>query len=429
MAVTAVVGAQWGDEGKGRVVDWLTARADLVVRFQGGDNAGHTVVNEYGKFHLHIVPSGIFHPGVQCVVGTGTVVNPDNLLEELRVLDDSGVDTSRLVVSDRAHIVFPFHRLIDGLEEAARNQGAIGTTKRGIGPAYANKASRIGLQMGDLLELDYFEERLHALADRTDRLLAALDHGPLERSALLQKAAAWREALGDRIVDTLPLLQDAVQGGKRVLLEGQLGAMRDLDWGTYPFVTSSNPIAGAASAGAGLPPHAIDRVLGIVKAYSTAVGAGPFPTELTDDLGDALRAAGDEYGATTGRPRRCGWFDAVAVRHSAWLNGFSGVAVTKLDVLDGMDSLRICTGYELDGETVQHVPSMPRYARARPIYEDMPGWTSNTSEARHWDDLPKEAQAYLERIREVCGTPLWLVSVGPERDAMIELPPSKEAWG
>jgi len=424
MAVTAVVGAQWGDEGKGRVIDWLARRANLVIRFQGGDNAGHTVVNSFGTFQLHLVPSGIFFPDTRCLVGTGCVVNPAALLAEMEVVAKAGVPLDNLFVSERAQLVLPYHRLIDGLEDEARGAAQIGTTKRGIGPAYADKAAREGLRLGDLRRPEQLRHRLAQVLPAKNRLLAHFGHAPLAVDDLVGEALAWGTALGDRIVDPLPLVRDAVRRGDEVLLEGQLGVMRDLDWGTYPYVTSSNPTAGGACAGAGLPPSAIHRVLGVVKAYTTAVGAGPFPAELSDATGHHLRAVGREYGATTGRPRRCGWLDVVAVRHGAWLNGYTGLAVTKLDVLAGLPELRICTAYELDGRRLDHVPDTADLARVVPIWEQLPGWDEDPSGARTWDELPANARAYLARIAELVEVPIDLVSVGPERDELIVLPTS-----
>ncbi len=419
MTVTAIVGAQWGDEGKGRIVDYLAQRADMVIRFQGGDNAGHTVVNDRGDFRLHLVPSGIFNPATRCIIGPGAVVNPDTLLAEMAELAAAGVDLANLWLSERAHVVLPYHRLLDGLEESARGGKSIGTTKRGIGPAYADKAARTGVRLGDLLRPAYLRERLAATLPQKNLTLAHFGQPPLALDDLLALAETWCSALGSRIVDTLPLVQAAVRGGQAVLLEGQLGVMRDLDWGTYPFVTSSSPIAGGAAAGAGLPPAAITEVIGVVKAYCTAVGAGPFPTELKDDTGEQLRTVGQEYGATTGRPRRCGWLDAVALPYAAWLNGFTGLAITKLDVLDGLPELKICTGYRLDGEIIARVPDTPDMERCEPVYEAWPGWSEPTRAARTWNDLPAKAQAYLRRIEELAGAPIRYVSVGPEREQLI----------
>ncbi|PKO21966.1 MAG: adenylosuccinate synthase [Chloroflexi bacterium HGW-Chloroflexi-1] len=420
MTVTAIVGAQWGDEGKGRVVDYLAQKADMVIRFQGGDNAGHTVVNELGTFRLHLAPSGIFNPHTRCIVGTGTVVNPETLLQEIsEQLAPAGVNLDNLWLSERGHVIMPYHRLLDGLEETVRGGAQIGTTRRGIGPAYADKAARHGIRLGDLIRPDYLRHRLALVLERKNRELAYFGQPPMNLDELVDQAVAWGETLGPRIIDTLPMIQAAVRGGQSILLEGQLGVMRDLDWGIYPYVTSSNPVAGAACAGAGLPPTAIDEIIGVVKAYSTAIGAGPFPVELTDENGARLREIGQEYGATTGRPRRCGWFDGVAISYATWHNGFTGLAITKLDVLDSFAELKICVGYELDGERIDRVPDTPDLERVTPMYETWPGWNTSTKEARRWDDLPKAARAYLHRISKLAGAPIQYVSVGPEREQLI----------
>jgi adenylosuccinate synthase len=420
MPVTAVVGAQWGDEGKGRIVDYLAQRADMVIRFQGGDNAGHTVVNDHGKFALHLAPSGIFNPATQCVVGTGTVVNLDFLIEELAGLEAAGIDIRNLVVDSRAHLILPFHRQLDGAEEASRAAGwEVGTTKRGIGPVYADKASRQGIRAGDILDSVRLRVRLQMLLPLKNRELAYYGLPEVTIDELMARCEGWRAAMGHRIIDTLPLIRNAVRDGKRVVLEGQLGVMRDLDWGIYPYTTSSSPTAGGACVGAGVPPRAIDEVLGIVKAYSTSVGGGPFPTELTGEVGKKLREVGEEYGATTGRPRRCGWFDGVAIGYASWLNGFTSIAVTKLDILDTFDTLLICTGYRLGDEVIDYVPETAIQEKVVPIYEAWPGWLSDTSHVRTWDDLPDAAQAYVNRIAELAGAPVRFISVGPERGQIV----------
>lgn len=421
MSVTAIVGAQWGDEGKGRIVDYLAQHADMVIRFQGGDNAGHTVINEYGVFRLHLVPSGIFNPATQCIVGPGTVVNPETLIREMAELSSAGVALDNLWLADRAQVVMPYHRLLDGLEETARGSEQIGTTRRGIGPAYADKAARIGIRLGDLKRPDLLRSRLAQALPQKNLALQHFGQSPLAFDDLFEQALAWGRALGPRIVDTLPMVQDAVRGNKRILLEGQLGVMRDLDWGTYPYVTSSNPIAGGACTGAGLPPSAITEVVGVVKAYCTAVGAGPFPTELKDEIGAQLREVGQEFGATTGRPRRCGWLDGVALAYATWLNGFTSLAITKLDVLDGLAEIKVCTGYRLDGEIIHRVPDTADFGRCEPIYETWAGWQTSTRDARSWRDLPWQAQAYLRRIEALAGAPIRYISVGPEREQLIVL--------
>lgn len=419
MPVTAVVGAQWGDEGKGRVIDFLAETADMVIRFQGGDNAGHTVVNDQGLFRLHLVPSGIFYPATRNIVGTGTVINPDNLLAELQTLTAAGVDLANLWLSDRAHMIMPYHPLLDGLEETARGGTAIGTTKRGIGPTYSDKAARWGLRLGDLRHPAWLRQRLEQVVPRKNILLEHYGAPLLSVDALYEQCMAWQEALGPRIVDVAPMIRQAVQSGQNVLLEGQLGVMRDLDWGIYPYVTSSNPTAAFAGAGAGLPASKITRVVGVVKAYSTCVGAGPFPVELLDASGDELRELGDEYGATTGRPRRVGWFDGVAIDYAAWLNGMTDLVVTKLDVLDTLAELKVCTGYRLGDQVLTHVPDTAILEQVTPIYESWPGWQQPTTGCRHWDQLPAAAQRYLRRLEELAGVPITWVSVGAAREAMF----------
>ena len=421
MAVIAVVGAQWGDEGKGRIIDYLAQEADVVIRFQGGDNAGHTVINAFGKHALHLIPSGIFNPRTQNIIGSGCVVNPQSLLQEMEALRAGGVDLENLWVSTRAQLLMPYHRELDGLEEAARGKDTIGTTRRGIGPAYADKAARVGLRMGDLLQPGWLESRLANALRTVSRKIELLGGAPPDGDALYALCLEYREKLGGRIIDTLPMTRRAVQQQKQILLEGQLGVMRDLDWGIYPYVTSSNPTAAYAASGAGLPARRLDRVLGVVKAYSTAVGEGPFPTELHDADGARLREVGSEFGATTGRPRRCGWFDGVAIGYAAWLNGMTGLAITKLDVLDGFEFLKICVGYQLPDGTVvaDSMPDTPVLLQVTPVYEIWEGWRCSTAGCRRWEELPSQARAYLQRISELAGIQIDYVSVGAERDQMF----------
>ncbi len=421
MSVTAIVGAQWGDEGKGRLVDYLAQDADMVIRFQGGDNAGHTVINEYGKFALHILPSGIFNPKTTCIVGAGTVVNLDTMQEELQgVVEQGGFIPEKLFIDRRAHLIMPFHRALDGAEEASKKkEWAVGTTKRGIGPVYSDKASRKGIRAGDILDPERLKTRLEMMLPEKNRQLEYYGLEKVSLDDLLALCAKWKEDFGSRIIDTYPLVRDAIKGGKRIIMEGQLGVMRDLDWGIYPYVTSSSPTAGGVSSGAGIAPRRIDEVIGIVKVYSTSVGGGPFVAELLDETGEELRRIGGEFGATTGRPRRCGWFDAVASSYSCWLNGFTSIALTKLDVLDTFKTVKICTGYKVDGEILDYVPDTPLQERAEPVYEEWEGWECDTTGIRKWQDLPKKAQAYLERIEELTGASMKFVSVGPERDQII----------
>lgn len=416
MPVTAVVGAQWGDEGKGKIVDWLAEQADMVIRFQGGNNAGHTVVNDHGEFKLHIVPCGIFNPQTRCIIGTGTVVNPFVLLEELEDLHSKGIKTDNLIISSRAHMLLPYHVLLDKLEEQARGDQSLGTTLRGIGPCYVDKVKRSGIQIGDLLDPRFFKEKIDAQVREKNVLLQALfDHEPLDASQIANDILAVREQLLPYIKDTLPIISQAVENDESIVLEGQLGALKDLDWGTYPYVTSSNPLAGGAAVGAGIPPHKITDVLGIVKAYSTSVGKGAMPTELFDETGERIRDLGKEFGATTGRPRRCGWFDAVAVRYAHMLNGFTRLALTNLDVLDTFDELKICVGYELDGQVLMSLPDPHRQEQVTPVYETLPGWQSDTTKVRAFAELPVNAQRYVKRVEELVQAPIRIISVGPER--------------
>ena len=416
MTVTAVVGAQWGDEGKGRIVDYLASKADFVVRFQGGNNAGHTVVNDLGTFKLHLIPSGIFYPNVRCLLGAGTVIDPASFLEEVAGLESAGVSTDNLWLDRRAHIVWPYHRLLDG----ARDRGSkLGTTRRGIGPVYGDKSSYRGLRIGDLLHPDFLRERLQDVLPLKNYEMAYYDLPPLKLEDLLAQANQWSQKLSKRIVDSVPLLRQAVQAGQRILLEGQLGIMRDLDWGIYPYSTASSPTAGGACSGAGIPPQYIEQVIGVAKAYATSVGGGPFPTELFDEDGETLRKIGDEYGATTKRPRRCGWFDALTVRYAAWLNGLSAMAVTKLDVLDSFETIKLCTGYRLGDQVLADMPDTVTQGQVKPVLEEWPGWKSPTSDLRDWDSLPSAAQAYLRRVENLVGVPIRYVSVGPKREQMI----------
>ncbi len=422
MPVTAIVGAQWGDEGKGRLVDAVAEEMDWVIRFQGGDNAGHTVVNDKGEFKLHLVPSGIFYPTTKCLIGTGCVVNPATLLEELAEIEAAGVDTSNLFISERAQMLMPYHRMLDGLQEAGKS--ALGTTKRGVGPAYTDKSARRGLRIGDMLRPEWLEERLEKAVVSANLQLTHYGHDSVDAGEIFNQIMGWRDQLGHRLIDPLPQIRAAYESDANILLEGQLAAMRDLDWGTYPYVTSSNPTATFAPVGAGLPPQALTNVIGVVKAYTTAVGIGPVPTDEGDtEAALWLRDKGREYGATTGRPRRCGWLDSVGLNHVAYLNGFTNIAITKLDVLDGLSEIKICTAYRLpDGTTIDYVPDTPIYETVQPIYESWPGWPENTTNtARDWNELPENAQRYLLRIQELINVPIQYVSVGPEREEMFEL--------
>ncbi|HEV2440134.1 MAG TPA: adenylosuccinate synthase [bacterium] len=421
MPVTAIVGAQWGDEGKGKVVDTLANHADVVIRYNGGNNAGHTIHNQHGTFRLHLLPSGIFHPAAQCVIGPGAVVNADVLLAEIAEVERAGVATvGRLWLDERAHLILPHHIVTDELEEAARGGGAHGTTKQGIWPVYSDKAARIGIRLGDLTEEAHLAEQLRFIASRKSALLRGVyGHEAVDAGSLIAACARWAERLRPYITDSHPLIQEALRADRAVLLEGQLGVMRDLDWGLYPFVTSSTTLPGGASAGAGIPPARITRVLGVAKAYTTAVGAGPMPTELGDETGDRIRELGQEYGATTRRPRRCGWFDGVAARFAAEVAGFTHLAVMKLDIFDTFETVRLGVAYRLGDRTIHSVPHTAAMARLEPVYEDLPGWRCPTYGARRLTDLPVEARTFLRRIEEIVGIPIAMIGVGPERSDVI----------
>jgi adenylosuccinate synthase len=425
MAATVIVGTQWGDEGKGKVVDLLAADADVVVRFHGGNNAGHTLVVNGEKTVLNLVPAGVLHPGRICMLGPGVVIDPEILVGEVDALRKRGylADDRWLRVSEQAHLIMPYHRAIDRARERLRGAGSIGTTGRGIGPAYEDKMARTGIRVGDLFDEVGFREALERnLREKNAYLEALLGESPLDFDAILERYAGYRERLRPFIADTGVELRAAVAAGRRVLLEGAQGMMLDVDHGTYPFVTSSTCTAGAAAAGAGLPPRALGHVVGIAKAYTTRVGGGPFPTELTDALGARLRADGDEYGATTGRPRRCGWFDAMVVRHAAALSGVDRLALTKLDVLTGVDPVRVCTGYELAGRRLDAPPATARaWERVTPRYEELPGWRESLAGARAVDDLPPTARRYVERLEVLVGARVALVSVGAQRDQTIRI--------
>ena len=427
MPSTVLVGAQWGDEGKGKIIDVLTEKVDWVVRYQGGNNAGHTVEIGNQRFVLHLVPSGILHPGKKCVIGNGVVVDPVALSSEITELESRGIDFKEaLFISDRAHVVFPYHRILDERSELRKSDGEkIGTTKRGIGPSYADKASRLGLRMGDLLDPS-FPSLLAQRVEEKNRFMAALGAEPLDGHQVLEQYRQAARKLAPHITDTIPLLNQAMARGERVLFEGAQGTMLDIDYGTYPFVTSSSATAGGACSGSGVAPHRIDRVLGVVKAYTTRVGEGPFPTELLDETGKMLRETGHEFGATTGRPRRCGWFDAVVANYSVMVNGIDSWAVTKLDVLDALDVIRICVAYECDGKMIKTVPANIRtLERCRPVYEDFRGWKTPTTDITAFSSLPAQARAYVKRLSEITGVPVGILSVGPNRSSTMILEPDK----
>jgi adenylosuccinate synthase len=420
-----VIGAQWGDEGKGKVVDLLSEGADVIVRFQGGNNAGHTLVVGGSRLVLHLVPAGALHPGKVCVIGNGVVIDPGVLIEEIEMLRRAGhlQHDDALKVSTRAHLILPYHRLLDRAREARHGERRIGTTGRGIGPAYEDKMARLGIRVADLMDEAAFRERLeHNLAERGSYLRNALGDEMPAVEAVVAEYGNYRERLRPYVTDTSRVIDTALRAGRRVLFEGAQGTMLDVDHGTYPFVTASTTVAGGAVAGAGVPPGRLTAVMGISKAYTTRVGEGPFPTELSDEIGEKLRHDGEEFGATTGRPRRCGWFDAVVVREASRLSGITGLAVTKLDVLSGMARIRLCTGYHVAGAPRVGLPVTAReWREVQPVYEEMDGWTQELSAARRLDDLPLAARRYLDRLEQLGGAPLSLVSVGARREDTIML--------
>ena len=420
--VTILVGGQWGDEGKGKIIDLLSENANMVIRSQGGNNAGHTVVNAGQEFRFHLIPSGILYPNTTCVIGNGVVLDPRVLLEEMEQVRSRGISTDRLIISDRAHLIMPWHPIFDKLEEEQRGDDRLGTTWRGIGPAYADKIRRIGFRAGDLLKPRFLEKKLGFVLNKIKNpVLQQLYHvPPLDPQAVLAEYTAYGERLGPHIKDIFPIVQDSLRRRDRILLEGAQGSMLDLDFGTYPYVTSSSPTAGGALTGSGIPPTAVDLTMGVFKAYITRVGYGPMPTELNDALGEQIREIGVEYGTTTGRARRVGWFDAAVARYSVALNGVGSIALTKLDVLGEFDPIRICTGYLNKGE-LQSFPmsNISHLKHAEPVYETLPGWRSSIADVRHPDDLPKAARRYIDRLSELSGAPIDIVSVGPSRDQTI----------
>ena len=413
-----VLGAQWGDEGKGKIVDLMTPYFSVVARYQGGHNAGHTVYVGGRKFVLHLIPSGILHAGVTCIIGNGVVIDPQALFAEIEELAGLGIDVGdRLLISEKAHLILPYHRELDILSEARRAERKIGTTSRGIGPAYEDKIGRRGIRVCDLVDTKALADEVRANVDARNQII---EESTLDWNAVYTELLAYGERMRRWTADTSLWLATAIAEGQRVLFEGAQATMLDIDHGTYPYVTSSNASIGGVCTGLGVPPRAIHGVLGVVKAYTTRVGEGPLPTELPSPMQERVRELGGEFGATTGRPRRCGWFDAVVVRFAARVNGLTGLAVTKLDVLDTLPEIRIATGYEVDGAEVEDFPGdLDLLTQVRPVYETMPGWQTSTQEARHWDDLPDAARKYLRRLEELTGAPIWYVSVGTRRDQIL----------
>lgn len=423
MAGYVVVGTQWGDEGKGKIVDVLGSKVDYVVRFQGGNNAGHTVVVEGKKHILHLLPSGVLHTQSKCIIGPGVVVDPFVFLEEIALIESGGITTNHVFISDRAHLIMPYHIAIDSYQEEMKGDKKVGTTKRGIGTCYADKFQRIGLRMSDLEDLESFKEKLaFTLKMKNDEIVKLYGYEPFDYDELLAKFTDIREKLLPRMIDSVAEIDCALTDDKFVLFEGAQAAMLDINYGTYPYVTSSSPTSAGVCAGVGVSPKKLDTIVGVVKAYSTRVGEGPFVTELLDQDGDYLREKGFEFGATTGRPRRCGWLDLLVVKHAALINGLTDIVVTKIDILSGLKEIMVCMGYEIDGKRYDYLPaSVEKVARAKPIYEAMPGWDEDITGIREFDELPENCKKYIRKIEEVSNTRISMVSVGPGREHNIYL--------
>ncbi|MDP8299048.1 MAG: adenylosuccinate synthase [Candidatus Tantalella remota] len=415
---TVLVGAQWGDEGKGKVIDILTEDVQYIIRYQGGNNAGHTVVIGEDKYVLHLIPSGILHEGKICVIGHGVVIDPQALIKEIELLKEKGIICEgRLKISDKAHVIFPYHQKLDELREMKRKKGKIGTTKKGIGPCYSDKVARVGIRIADLFDEEYLKERLEInIAEKNAVFKDLYGFEGFSVQDIFDKYMEYAAFLKEYVCDTMLLLNEALKKDESILFEGAQGTFLDVDYGTYPYVTSSNSTAGGACTGAGVGPSRIDRVIGVVKAYTTRVGEGPFPTEFGPDLMETIREKGGEFGATTGRARRCGWFDSVLVKNSVDINGIDQMVITKLDVLDDLETIKICTSYEHKGRSYNNIPGEPHFLdRCVPVYEEHPGWMTDTSSVTAYGDLPENARKYLDRIKELVGTEIMLVSVGKSR--------------
>ena len=421
MSTVVITGAQWGDEGKGKVIDFLASQSDVVVRGQGGNNAGHTVVVGDKKYALRLIPSGILNPEAINIIGNGVVLDPEGFLTEVEKLEKEGICTKNIRISDRTHLIFPYHKGLDDLAERSRGDNQIGTTKNGIGPCYMDKVERSGIRICDLMDEEVFREKLSHQLKRKNNVIEKIYGGQaFDEDEMIETYLAYAEKLRPYVEDTTVRLYDSVKEGKKVLFEGAQGTLLDIDFGTYPFVTSSHPISGGFAVGTGIGPNMIEEVLGIAKAYTTRVGKGPFVTEQDNETGDSIRKAGNEFGTVTGRPRRCGWFDAVMVKYSARINGMTSIALMLLDVLTGIDELKICTGYEIRGEKVEHFPaSLKDLADAEPVYETFQGWKEDITGAQSFDDLPENAKKYVDRIEELVEVPVKIVSIGPKRSQTI----------
>ncbi|MBR1728010.1 MAG: adenylosuccinate synthase [Selenomonadaceae bacterium] len=421
MSTVVITGTQWGDEGKGKIVDYLAQQADTVVRFQGGSNAGHTVAVNGEEYKLRLLPSGILYKGTHCVIGNGVVVDPQCMLEEMDAMLAKGIDVSGIRLSNRAHVVLPYHKIIDGIGDEGRGENKIGTTKRGIGPCYIDRDDRIGIRVCDLIDKEEFAKKLAEILPSKNLILEKIyNHSPLDYNEILNEYNTYAERLKPYVCDTIALINEEIDAGRKILFEGAQATMLDIDYGTYPYVTASHPISGGVTVGAGVAPKKIGNVVGVVKAYCTRVGEGPFPTEQLNEIGDKLREAGHEFGTVTGRPRRTGWLDACVVRYAGLLSGIDYMAVTRLDILDGFDQIKMCINYKYNGEIINEIPaSLKILAKVEPVYETFDGWKTDISKIRNYDDLPINAKKYLQRMAEVTNMKIGIVSVGPNRDQTI----------
>ncbi|ETT39603.1 MULTISPECIES: adenylosuccinate synthase [unclassified Paenibacillus] len=425
MSTVVVVGTQWGDEGKGKITDFLAESADVVARYQGGNNAGHTILIDGKKFKLSLIPSGVFYKEKTCVIGNGMVINPEALIQEINYIHDNGFDTKNLVISDRAHVIMPYHMVLDALEEDRKGPNKIGTTRKGIGPCYMDKAARNGIRIADLMDAEEFEMRLRPLMEEKNQVITQVYGAePLNVEEILTKYLEYAEVLRGYVTDTSVVLNDAIDADSRVLFEGAQGVMLDIDQGTYPYVTSSNPSAGGVCIGSGVGPSKIKQVIGVAKSYTTRVGDGPFPTELNDATGDYIRETGHEYGTVTGRARRVGWFDSVVVRHARRVSGITGLSLNSLDVLSGLETVKICTGYKYRGDIITHYPaSLKMLAECEAVYEELPGWSEDITAAKTLEDLPANTRKYVERVSELTGIPISIFSVGRNREQTNQVLP------
>jgi len=425
LSTVVVVGTQWGDEGKGKITDYLAESAEVVARYQGGNNAGHTILIDNKKYKLSLIPSGVFYTDKICVIGNGMVVNPKALIEEINYIHENGFSTNNLRISDRAHVILPYHMVLDALEEDRKGPNKIGTTRKGIGPAYMDKAARNGIRIADLMDAAEFELKLrHMVQEKNQLIQQVYGSEPLNADDILKEYLEYAEFIRKYVTDTSVVLNDAIDADKKVLFEGAQGVMLDIDQGTYPFVTSSNPSAGGVCIGSGVGPSKIQQVIGVAKAYTTRVGDGPFPTELNNEIGDAIREAGHEYGTVTGRPRRVGWFDSVVVRHARRVSGITGLSLNSLDVLTGLETVKICTGYKFRGEIITHYPaSLNMLAECEAVYEEMPGWSEDITTAKTLADLPETTRNYVNRVSELTGIPIAIFSVGRNREQTNQVLP------